>query len=65
MVDSSYFGWALVVVALVAYSSEVHLAHWAVVGQRIACSVALGHCLVAAAIKNKRQKTKFIRHDGL
>lgn len=44
-VDSSYFGWASAVVALVAYSSEVHLAHWAVAGQRIAYSVALGHCL--------------------
>lgn len=54
--DSSYFGWASVVVVLVAYSLAVHLAHWAVEGQRIAYSVALGHCLAVAAVTNKRQK---------
>lgn len=43
-----------------AYSLAVPLVDWAVVGQRIAYSVALGHCLVAAAVTHKR-KTNEIR----
>lgn len=49
-VDFSY--WASVVV-LVAYSLEDHLVDLVVAGQKIAYSVASGHCLVVVAAKQR------------